>query len=139
MKIPQHFFLAAALLLLVPVFSAAGVKITPENDYRKGLDLYSKGRYEAALERFQLAIDGNWNFWQSYQMAGYCYFEMRDKDGALDAFEESLKINPRNPKLVKIVNDLRSGALDVPVRPVEAEARPVGTPVYLQTFYTYNR
>jgi len=138
MKNPQHLFLIT-LLFLIPAFSGAASKVTPESDYRKGLDLYSKGRYEAALVRFQLAIDGNWNFWQSYQMAGYCYFEMRDKDEALNAFEESLKINPRNPKLVKIVNDLKSGTLDVPVRPVEAEALPVGTPVYLRTYYSYNR
>lgn len=138
MKKTKHLFFAAALLL-IPALSWAGSKVTPEGDYRKGLDLYAKGCYEAALERFQLAIDGNWNFWQSYQMAGYCYFEMRDKEGALTAFAESLKIKPDNPKLVKIVNDLRSGTLDVPVRPVEAEALPIGTPVYLQTFYTYNR
>ncbi|HJT24338.1 MAG TPA: tetratricopeptide repeat protein [bacterium] len=126
-------------LILMPALSWAGAKVTPENDYRKGLDLYTKGHYEAALERFQLAIDGNWNFWQSYQMAGYCYYEMRDKEGALNAFAESLKINPRNPKLVKVVNDLKSGALEVPVRPVEAEAIPAGTPVYLQTYYTFNK
>jgi tetratricopeptide (TPR) repeat protein len=128
-----------SLLILTPVFLWAGTKVTPESDYRKGLDLYAKGRYEAALERFQLAIDENWNFWQSYQMAGYCYFEMRDKESALNAFEESLKIKPDNPGLVKIVNDLKAGTLDIPVRPVEAEAQPVGTPVYLQTYYTYNK
>ena len=139
MNYPKFLFLAV-FLLLAPVFLWASSKTTPETDYRKGLDLFSKGRYEAALVRFQLAIDGNWNFWQSYQMVGYCYFEMRDKEGALNAFEESLKIKPNNPKLVKIVNDLKSGALDVPVRPVEAaEILPVGTPVYLQTYYTYNR
>ena len=75
----------AGLLFLVPVFLWAGSKITPENDYCKGLDLYAKGRYESALVRFQLAIDGNWNFWQSYQMVGYCYFELRDKENGKKA------------------------------------------------------
>lgn len=88
--------------------------------------------------RFQLAIDGDWTFWQSYQMAGYCYFELRNKESALSAFEESLKIHPVNPKLTKIYNDLKSGTLNIPVRPVEA-ALPVGTPVYIQTYYSYNR
>lgn|GEM_PF-5809436 len=127
------------MLLLSPYLSWAGWKGTPENDYRRGLDLYGRGRYEEALVRFQLAIDENWVFWQSYQMVGYCYFELRDKESAVKAFEESLKINPNNPKLAKIYNDLKTGNLDIPVRPVEAEVHPVGTPVYLQTYYTYNK
>lgn len=135
----SRIFLLIGMAVLAPTFLWAGFNATPENDYCKGLDLYAKGNYEAALERFQLAIDGNWNFWQSYQMAGYCYFEMRDKEGAFKAFEESLKIKPDNPGLVKIVNDLKTGTLDIPVRPVEAEAQPIGTPVYLQTYYTYNK
>lgn len=127
------------LVLLAPTLLCAGYKVTPESDYRKGLDLYTQGRYEAAIVRFQLAIDGNWNFWQSYQMVGYCYFELRDKNQALNAFEESLKINPNNPKLAKIVNDIKDGTLDIPVRPVETGAEPVGTPVYVHTYYTYNK
>ena len=128
-----------ASLLLVPTLVLAASKTTPENDYRKGLELYSQGRYESALVRFQLAIDERWNFWQSYQMVGYCFFELRDKEEALTAFDESLKINPDNPKLTKIVKDLREGTLDIPVRPVEAQALPVGTPVSLQTYYSFNR
>ncbi len=135
----SKILLLIGIAVLAPAFLWAGSTITPENDYRKGLDLYAKGKYEAALERFQLAIDENWNFWQSYQMVGYCYFELRDKESALNAFEESLKIKPDNPKLVKIINDLKAGTLDIPVRPVEAEVQPVGTPVYLQTYYTYNK
>jgi tetratricopeptide (TPR) repeat protein len=135
----SRIILAVGIAFLLPAFLRAEFNSTPENDYRRGLDLYAKGKYEAALERFQLAIDGNWNFWQSYQMVGYCYFELRDKEEALNAFEESLKINPNNSKLVKIVNDLKSGVLEVPVRAVEAEVQPIGTPVYIRTYYTYNK
>jgi tetratricopeptide (TPR) repeat protein len=126
-------------VLLTPALIGAGSKATPENDYRKGLDLYKQGRFEEALVRFQLAVDENWSFWQSYQMVGYCYFELREKGPAVNAFEESLKINPNNPKLVKIYNDLKSGTLDTPIRAVETEAQPIGTPVYIQTYYTYNK
>ncbi len=129
------FFLAA----LAPIFTWAGSNAKSDDDYRVGLNLYAKGRYEAALVRFQLAIDGNWDFWQSYQMVGYCYFELREKDAALKAFTESLKIKPNNPQLVKIVDELKTGTLDIPLRPVEAEAQPIGTPVYIQTYYTFNK
>ncbi len=88
-------------------------------DYKMGLSLYLKGNYEKALVRFEQAIDNNFDFWQSYQMVGYCYFELRDKEEALKAFEESLRINPNNPKLIKIYNSLKSGNLDIPLRPVD--------------------
>ena len=139
MKQSLHFLLLAGLLFLAPSFSRAGFKPTPESDYRKGLELYLQGHYEAALVRFQMAIDENWDFWQAYQMVGYCYFELREREGALKAFEESLKIHSNNPKLAKVYNDLKSGTLDIPMRPVETELRPIGTPVYIHTYYTFNK
>jgi tetratricopeptide (TPR) repeat protein len=138
MKNSKTLFLLLGLTFFAPLFLWADSKVTPEKDYKKGLELYGQGRYEAALVRFQLAIDENWNFWQSYQMVGYCYFELREKESALRAFEECLKINPRNPKLAKVYNDLKSGSLDIPVRPVDSEPLPIGTPVYIHTYYTYN-
>src|SRR5580658_1131298 len=138
MKKSKTLLLAMGLAFVGPILLWADSSVTPENDYKKGLDLYGQGRYEAALVRFQLAIDENWTFWQSYQMVGYCYFELRDKESALQAFEQSLKINPQNPKLAKVYNDLKSGSLDIPVRPVDNEPLPIGTPVYIQTYYTYN-
>lgn len=139
MKKSLQFLLAAGFLCLSPAFSHAGIKPTPENDYRKGLELYLQGRYESALARFQMAIDENWDFWQAYQMAGYCYFELREREGALKAFEESLKIHANNPKLAKVYNDLKAGTLDIPVRPVENGPMPIGTPVYIHTYYTFNK
>src|ERR1035441_1130713 len=134
--IKNSIFLMIGMLLWVPAVSWAGNKATPAGDYRKGLSLYGQGHYEEALVRFQMAIDENWVFWQSYQMVGYCYFELRDRESALKAFEESLKINPHNPKLAKVYNDLKTGHLEIPVRPVEASVQPVGTPVYIQTYYS---
>jgi tetratricopeptide (TPR) repeat protein len=87
-------------------------------DYKKGLTLYAQGRYEKALDCFEYAIDNKFDFWQSYQMVGYCYFELRERDSALEAFEKSLEINPYNPKLLKIYNQLKSGTLEIPLRPV---------------------
>lgn len=87
-------------------------------DYKKGLALYHQGKYEEAMERFEQALDGHFEFWQAYQMIGYCHFEMRRKAEALRAFEESLDINPANQKLWKIYHDLKTGALDIPLRPV---------------------
>jgi tetratricopeptide (TPR) repeat protein len=110
--------------LLFAFFQCAILQAKSDNglkDYKKGLTLYQQAHYEEALECFLRATDDNFDFWQAYQMAGYCYFETHHKDEALKAFEDSLDLNPNNPKLMKVYRDLRSGALDVPVRPV-AEA-----------------
>jgi tetratricopeptide (TPR) repeat protein len=135
---PRNLCLALALGLTTVVF-AAPKATQDEKDYRQGMTLYHAGHYEEALVRFQMAIDENWGFWQSYQMVGYCHFELREKEAALRAFEESLRINPKNEKLVKIYNDLKAGTLEVPVRPVEAAAQPAGTPVLIRTYYSYNK
>jgi tetratricopeptide (TPR) repeat protein len=110
------FLLYSSLFSIAKAESDNGLK-----DYKKGLQLYQQSRYEQALERFQQAIDENLEFWQAYQMVGYCCFELHQKDEAIKAFEESLDLNPNNSKLSKVYKDLKSGALDVPVRPV-AEA-----------------
>jgi len=87
-------------------------------NYEQGLSFFSRSNLDEALSHFLQSADENFNSWQSYEMAGYCYFEMREKDGALEAFEESLELNPRNPRLVKVYNDLKAGAADIPLRPV---------------------
>ncbi len=91
---------------------------TATANYNLGLSFYSNNRYEQALSHFLEAADQNFNSWQSYEMAGYCYFEMRDKDSALEAFAESLKLNPKNTKLAKVYNNLKEGAADIPLKPV---------------------
>ncbi|HUO58828.1 MAG TPA: tetratricopeptide repeat protein [bacterium] len=121
MRLKIHFLiplfsLVSFLFVVSQAQADSGVK-----NYKKGLSFYQQGRYADALERFQQAIDDNLEFWQAYQMAGYCCFEMHRKEAALKAFEDSLELNPRNPKLTKIYNDLKNGQLELPVRPV-AEA-----------------
>ena len=133
------FLLLLGLLLLGPVLLGAGIDSTSQKDFKKGLDLFYKNQFEAALVRFQMAIDGNWNFWQSYQMVGYCYYELREKENALKAFEESLRLNPDNPQLARVIQALKSGVLEVPVQPVFYEVMPIGTPYYTWNNYSYNK
>lgn len=108
------FFLLAALL---PSALKAGSDPFVTN-YEQGLYFFSKSNLDEALSHFLQSADENFNSWQSYEMAGYCYFEMRERDGALEAFGESLALNPRNRHLVKVYNDLKAGAADIPLSPV---------------------
>lgn len=139
MKRFQVLFLLFLIGFQPSVLLAKGKISQVEKDYLKGLDLYLAGRYEEALTRFHWAIDEKWDFWQSYQMLGYCHFELREKEAALSAFQESLRLNPKNPALVKIVADLKTGALDIPVRPVIVEEHPKVPVVEIPTYYSFNK
>jgi tetratricopeptide (TPR) repeat protein len=109
------------VFLLFVVFLPSVLKAGSDSfvtNYNQAMSFFSNNRYEEALSHFLQSADENFNCWQSYEMAGYCYFQMREKDGALEAFEESLKINPQNQHLVKVYIDLKAGAADLPLRPV---------------------
>jgi len=121
--------LAGFLFLLAPKVRAESALA----DYKAGLALYQKCQYEKALEHFQWAMDDDFNFWQSYQMAGYCYFYLREKENALNAFEESLRLKPNNPPLRKFYASLKTGKTGGLLQPVimESKAVPADTPFNL--------
>jgi tetratricopeptide (TPR) repeat protein len=105
------------LLLAFPSLLKAGESSAIQH-YNLGLTFYAEKHFEKALAHFLQAADENYDSWQSYEMAGYCYFQMMEKAEALEAFEQSLKINPTNSRLAKVYNDLKAGAADLPLRPV---------------------
>jgi len=90
-------------------------------DYKKGYQLYQQGHYQEALKYFYIATDEDMDFWQSYHMIGNCYFQLRQKDNAIDAFKESLRIHPNNPTLVRNLRDLDSGVFEYPLQPLDEE------------------
>ncbi len=115
-------------ILLVPFFlslSPAPVRAeTALLDYQTGLALYQKCKYEKALAYFQWAQDVDFNFWPAYQMAGYCYFYLRERDSALDSFEESLRLHPANASLRKFYNSLKTGKTNVLLQPIMVDSKP---------------
>jgi Flp pilus assembly protein TadD len=113
----KRFLVLFLCVSAFPSLSYAGADGAVTN-YNLGLSFFSKNHFEQALSHFLEAADQNFNSWQSYEMAGYCYFEMRDKDSALEAFAESLKLNPKNAHLAKVYNNLKEGAAALPLRPV---------------------
>ena len=127
----RFIFLSFVFFFVLGVLK--GMAGTALDEYKAGLSYYQKCQYEKALGYFQAAADMDMGFWQSYQMAGYCYFYLRDKDNALSAFTESLRLHPRNASLKKFYEGLKGGTLDILLQPVmvNASPEPVGTPVAL--------
>ncbi len=69
-------------------------------EYETGFHLYQLGKYQEALHHFYLAADENLDSWKTYHMIGNCYFVLQQRDAAMGAYQESLKINPNNPGLL---------------------------------------
>ncbi len=105
-----------ALLPLSSVMAKPGL-----SDYKTGYRLYQQGYYEKAIRYFCNAVDEDMDFWQCYQMIGNCYFQLRQKNAALAAYQECLRIHPNNSTLIKDCRDLTTGAFDYPLQPVDEE------------------
>jgi tetratricopeptide (TPR) repeat protein len=121
--------LILGLVFAFPVFASRNSARNADWYYNAGLALYQKASYEDALERFEQALDENFEHWQSYQMIGNCYYHLRDKEKALEAFAQSLRINPNNLQLAGYCQRLKEGKVCLQLMPVEYKLVPLEKPV----------
>jgi tetratricopeptide (TPR) repeat protein len=105
-------FLFSAFFVLIP---AAVFAATADDDYASGNQLYQQGQYDQAILSFQAAIQANPNYWQAYQVLGYCYYAQKKNLLALQAMDQSLQINPNNPKLQEFDNQVRAATPNAPL------------------------
>jgi flagellar motor switch protein FliG len=64
--------------------------------YKKGMELYQKRDYDAALQELLKSVEINPSFWQAFQGIGNCYAAKGMVKEAIDSYEKSLLINPAN-------------------------------------------
>lgn|GEM_PF-1950045 len=96
----KRFLLSTFLTLFVAGTCLASPEKAGVLEYQTGFRLYQKGKYQEALHHFYLAADENLDSWKTYHMIGNCYFVLQQRDAAMGAYQESLKINPNNPGLL---------------------------------------
>src|ERR1700722_8139499 len=109
-KIIRLLFAAFFVLIPAAVFAA-----TADDDYTSGNQFYQQGQYDQAILSFQAAIQANPNDWQAYQVLGYCYYEQKKNLLALQVMDQSLQINPNNPKLQEFDNQVRAATPNAPL------------------------
>lgn len=106
-------------------------------EFQTGFNLYQSGKYQEALHHFYLSADENLDSWQTYHMIGNCYFVLQNRDAALGAYRESLRINPKNTSLLDHFKKLQSSLSSTPslklhpideITAVEAKHPPVTVP-----------
>jgi tetratricopeptide (TPR) repeat protein len=107
-------------------WSMAGVCLaqTPaQADYQKAAALYNQGNYEQALIYCQNAEDDDLNFWQAYELDGYCQYYLGKSTEMMEAFNASLKIHPENEQLTAFMAKLAK----------KNEQPPTNSPVTVQS------
>jgi tetratricopeptide (TPR) repeat protein len=123
-----------AFLSLGTVLYAQVTEDSKTKEYQYGLYWYKQGQYLKAMAWFrkvielapsQSSVPGNTgaNHWQTYQMLGNTYYYLGYKAEAVKVYELSLKDNPNNPQLVKLVGSLK----------VATAVTPTPTPAYHDT------
>jgi len=93
----QSFFL---MFLLVQVVQAEpGRWQDPEYLFFKATDFYEAGKYDDAIEQYQLLIIQNLESGPLYYNLGNCYFKKKELGKAILNYERAKKIFPTDPDL----------------------------------------
>jgi tetratricopeptide (TPR) repeat protein len=87
---------------------AANVLAATANDYyNAGLSCYQQGQYDMAVQYFRAVVESQPYHWQAYQYLGSAYAAKGNYADALNAYQQSLQINPNNPALRRYVDQIR--------------------------------
>jgi tetratricopeptide (TPR) repeat protein len=78
-------------------FDLADLKLTAEEFYKEGQELFQADNYEEAVTKFRDALDSAED--ANYYMLGRCYLEMDMVDQALAAFQNTVKLDPKHPEI----------------------------------------
>ncbi len=120
------------LLVLLGLSSMALAQQVPTSqDYMQAAqDALQGNDYTTAIQDYLLAIKKDPNNWEAYQNLGGCYIQLHKMDDAKAAYDQSLKINPGNPALIKFVAKVWGGPQPTPTATTLV---PTATPVMTLT------
>jgi tetratricopeptide (TPR) repeat protein len=107
------------LTFFIPCLAAA-LTTSMDLDYQ-GQSLYQRGLYAKAIGYYQMAVQADPNNAQAYQDMGNAYMKLNDQANALMAYQKSLALNPDNPTL-KVMVDNMSANTTAPAAAPQAQA-----------------
>src|SRR6185295_6131750 len=135
------FMKLISLFIFLSLGAALYAQVTDDSktkEYQYGLYFYKQGQYLKAMAWFRKVIElaqnqpqtpgsTKANHWQTYQMLGNTYYYLGYKAEAAQVYQLSLRDNPNNPQLVKLVDSLKTSA------GTKAALTPTPTPAYHDT------
>jgi Tfp pilus assembly protein PilF/opacity protein-like surface antigen len=89
--------------------STVGLEADAIPDYDDALRFYRDKNYQEALRLAERSVEMDKMYWQAWELAGSCRFNLGDTAGALSAYRTALEVNPQNPQLKAVVAEIESG------------------------------
>jgi tetratricopeptide (TPR) repeat protein len=86
--------------------ASEAVKDPTAEEYRSALNDYQQGQYAPAVTAFQKVVQENPASWQAFQGLGSALLKVGNRDGARQAYEKCLKLNPNNPPVKAALDGL---------------------------------
>jgi hypothetical protein len=107
---------ATPMLTGTPTGSATGYEAPkpperPEEaarEYNAGVAAYNTGDFDTAIRRTTAAVKAAPSHWEAWQLLGHAKYAKADKQGALEAYRQSLAVNPDNAQLKAWVGQVES-------------------------------
>lgn len=99
------------IITLIFIYTCFSCSIFSESYFDKGMKLMKSGNLIEAGKMFEKSADNESNYntkSDSYNLAGYVYFQLRNYEKALFYFEKALIIDKQIGNMEKIVNDINS-------------------------------
>ena len=92
---------AAAFSCQAPLFAGAA-----QDFDQAGMALYRAGQYEKAIQYFNNAVQADPGDAKAYEDMGNAYMKLDDKPNALASYQKALNLNPNDPTLQTLVDNL---------------------------------
>ncbi len=101
--ISVNFLICLGILLLMGVMARIGVQERAVKHHFLGVVYQDKNQLCEAKEEYEKALDMEPDFYLSYNQLALLYFKEGKEDKAIKMWKKSLKINPRQPAIWKIL------------------------------------
>ena len=95
----------------------------------QGLALFNKGLYSKSIEYFQHAVQADSTNWQAYEDLGNAYSQLGQNQNAIDAYQNSLRTNPKNQTVRDAIKDLGGEPTAAPGAPTSGSKDTGMTPM----------
>src|ERR1700677_3828366 len=94
------------LLILFSESSMISAAATSDQYLTAGDRFYQAKNFNKALLYYKAAVQTDPQNWRAYQSLGTCEYGLGQRENAINDFQTSLNINPKNPPLQNLMNQL---------------------------------
>jgi hypothetical protein len=102
---------------VLSTLASSAYAVTVADAYQAGVAYYKQGLYDQCISQEKAAVALDPDAWKAYEEMGNAYYAKGNVASALEAYHESLNINPDNPKLEALIDKEAQNAPVLPDTP----------------------